>query len=438
MRRLDFTNTQVASSETARDINRGVVLNLIRRRQPISRADLARISGLQRSTISLITKQLIHERWVVYGAIGRLPRGRRPTFLRLNDRRAILVADLRPARTTLAVADVNGRFLSQETLPTAHDPRTMAANISAKFLRLMQSHPDLIFEGIGISLSGRFDETTQRLVFAPNLKWQSFDFKGAIESATGMRVELENAANACVLAEAWFGHAANVRDLVVVTISEGVGTGVFANGQLARGLNGMSGEFGHVPLDPNGPLCSCGARGCWEVYASQRAAVRYYHESSAANRTEDMTFQDLMALAETGDALALKALDAMARAIGRGMRMIVAGLAPEEIVIVGEFTRMWNRFGPVIEKEVAAAVLVGNPPRVRPAADPGMARLRGTVALVLKKHFGSAAREAEHEPEQQEKIPNAQGSGYDRSKYGRTRSRRTARSFPAAGKGRGL
>jgi predicted NBD/HSP70 family sugar kinase len=438
MRRLDFTNTQVASSETARDINRGVVLNLIRRRQPISRADLARISGLQRSTVSLITKQLIQERWVVYGAIGRLPRGRRPTFLRLNDRTAILVADLRPARTTLAVADVNGRFLSQGALPTAPDPRTMAANISAKFLRLMQSHSDLIFEGIGISLSGRFDETTQRLVFAPNLKWQSFDFKGAIESATGMRVELENAANACVLAEAWFGHAASVRDLVVVTISEGVGTGVFANGQLARGLNGMSGEFGHVPLDPNGPLCSCGGRGCWEVYASQRAAVRYYHESSTANRPEDMTFQDLMALAETGDALALKGLDAMARAIGRGMRMIVAGLAPEEIVIVGEFTRMWNRFGPVIEKEVAAAVLVGSPPRVRPAADPGMARLRGTIALVLKKHFGSAAREAEREPEQQEKTSNAQGSGYDRGKHGRTRSRKTARSFPAARKGRGL
>ena len=96
MRRINFTNTQVASSQTARGINRGVVLNLIRRRQPISRADLARVSGLQRSTVSLITEQLIRERWVVHGPIGRLPRGRRPTFLRLNDRRAILV------RTTAA------------------------------------------------------------------------------------------------------------------------------------------------------------------------------------------------------------------------------------------------------------------------------------------------------------------------------------------------
>src|SRR6516164_7475195 len=123
MRRLNFTNMQVASSETARDINRGVVLNLIRRRQPISRADLARVSGLQRSTVSLITEQLIQEKWVVNGPTGRLPRGRRPIFLRLNDRRAILVADLRPAYTTLAVADVNGNFSSQAVMATPGDPQ---------------------------------------------------------------------------------------------------------------------------------------------------------------------------------------------------------------------------------------------------------------------------------------------------------------------------
>ena len=390
MRRIDFTNTQVASSETARDINRGVVLNLIRRRQPISRADLARVSGLQRSTVSLITEQLIRERWVVNGPTGRLPRGRRPTFLRLNDRRAILVADLRPAQTTVGVADVNGHFLSQEIMPTPPDPQATAENLGARIRHLMQMHPQMVFEGIGISLPGRFDQKTKRVVFAPNLKWPEFDFKAAVEQGTGMRVDLENAANACVLAEVWFGHGEKIRDMVVVTVSEGVGTGVFANGQLARGLNGMAGEFGHVSLDPNGPPCSCGGRGCWEVYASNRAALRYYREASAA--PDGLSFQDLLALAEAGDLLALKALDKMAHALGRGMRMIVAGLAPEEIVIVGEFARQWQRFGPVIEAEVSAGALVGNMPRVRPATEPGLARLRGTVALVLQKHFGPSVR----------------------------------------------
>src|SRR5215469_11903452 len=143
MKKLDFTNTQVASSQTARDINRGVVLNLIRRRQPISRADLARVSGLQRSTVSLITEQLIRERWVVHGPVGRLPRGRRPTFLTLNDRRAIMAADLQPQQTTVGVADVNGNFLSQEVMPTTRDPRVTAEALAARIHHLMEVHSDL-------------------------------------------------------------------------------------------------------------------------------------------------------------------------------------------------------------------------------------------------------------------------------------------------------
>jgi predicted NBD/HSP70 family sugar kinase len=392
MRQIDFTNTQVASSETARDINRGVVLNLIRRRQPISCADLARVSGLQRSTVSLITEQLIQEKWVVHGPTGRLPRGRRPTLLRLNVTRAILVADVRPTEITVAVADVNGRFLSHEAIPTPPDPRNALTDLTARIKHLQQVHSDLTFEGIGISVSGRFDPITGHIAFAPNLKWRDFDLKGPLERATGMRVELENAANACVLAEVWFGHMEKVRDLVVVAVSEGLGTGIFMNGQLAQGRHGMTGEFGHVPLDPAGPLCNCGGRGCWEVYASNRAALRYYNESSPSP-TNGPSFHDLLALADAGDTLAVRALEKMAHAIGSGMRMIVAGLAPEEIVIVGEFAKQWKRLGPIIEAEVAAAVLVGTPPRVRPAdTEPSMARLRGAVALVLQKQFGPSAR----------------------------------------------
>jgi predicted NBD/HSP70 family sugar kinase len=195
-------------------------------------------------------------------------------------------------------------------------------------------------------------------------------------------VELENAANACVLAAVWFDHIESIQNLVVVTVSEGIGTGIFINGQLARGFNGMAGEFGHVPIEPQGPLCTCGSRGCWEVFASNRAAVRYYDQ-------EGLSFQDLLNLADQGDTRAVKALERMAHYLGRGMRMIVAGLAPERIIVIGDLTRAWQRFGPVIEAEVQAQVLPGGcAPRVIPAHEDGMARLRGTVALVLQKHFG--------------------------------------------------
>jgi predicted NBD/HSP70 family sugar kinase len=385
---MEPKRTQGASSEVVRDINRRIVLNLIRTRQPISRADLARVSGLQRSTISLIVEQLIQENWVLEGPTGRLPRGRRPTFLRLNDERVIIGVDIRPVQTTVALADANGKFISQEAMVTSPDPKIALAALIDCIVRVKKSCGGKMIEGIGISLPGRFDHTLDRLVFAPNLAWRDVELRSPIARETGLEVELENAANACVLAAVWFDRMEEGRNLVVVTVSEGIGTGILANGQLVRGLNGMAGEFGHVPLDSKGPVCSCGSRGCWEVFASNRAALRYYLEEGSDS--SGLSFPDLLSRAEQGDTRAAKALETMAHYLGRGMRMIVAGLAPERIVVVGDLTRSWHRFGSVIEAEVQAQVLPGGcAPRLVPAYEDGMARLRGTVALVLQKHFSA-------------------------------------------------
>jgi predicted NBD/HSP70 family sugar kinase len=204
-------------------------------------------------------------------------------------------------------------------------------------------------------------------------------------------VELENAANACALSEYWFGRGSAYSDLVALTISEGIGAGIIAHRHLITGQSGMAGEFGHVPLDPEGPLCHCGSRGCWEVLASNSAALRYYFESAGkkAGRGSALAFPDLLALAEQGDVLAGRALDRMAAQLGRGVRMIVAALAPEAIVFVGEFTAAWKRFYPAIEAEVKAQNISGKSIAFIAAQDGATARLRGTVALVLQKHFGA-------------------------------------------------
>src|SRR5437868_4471362 len=136
---IEAKRNQGASSEVVRDINRRIVLNLIRTRQPISRADLARMSGLQRSTISLIVEQLIEESWVSEGATGRLPRGRRPTFLRLNDDRVIVGVDIRPTQITVALADVNGKFTTQEAMATPADPKVAIKNIVERIQRIVKS-----------------------------------------------------------------------------------------------------------------------------------------------------------------------------------------------------------------------------------------------------------------------------------------------------------
>ncbi|HXJ44040.1 MAG TPA: ROK family transcriptional regulator [Bryobacteraceae bacterium] len=388
----DSKRIDTASPEVVRQINRRVVLNLIRTRQPISRADLARLSGMQRSTISLIVEELLAENWLIEGDTVRLPRGRRPTFLRLNDDRAVIGVDIRPSQITIALADVNGQFLSQEILPTPATSRAAAEQIATRIQRIVSLWPGKTIEGIGVSLPGRVHPASGKLMFAPNLRWAGDDLRALLTAATGIPVETENAANACVLASLWFDQspqpAETLRDFVVVTVSEGIGCGILVNGRLARGVNGMAGEFGHVPLNPDGPKCGCGNNGCWEVYGSNRAALRYYTEANPQSGT--LTFQDLLRLADQGDAHAVAALDKMAHYLGQGMRLIVTALAPERIVVIGDLTRSWARFGPAIEAEVNARVLPGTqPPPVVPAHQDGLARLRGTVALVLQKHFSA-------------------------------------------------
>src|SRR5713101_6738427 len=164
MRKIDLTNFQVANSETARDINRRIVLNLIRKHQPISRADLARHSGLQRSTVSLIAEELIAERWVTEGALGHLPRGRKPTYLHVNGQRAgIIGINIRPYRTTIALAALDTHFITQESMQTGDDPDRFVADLVERIRNLMKGHPEITYEGIGVALPGRVDSTSNRL-----------------------------------------------------------------------------------------------------------------------------------------------------------------------------------------------------------------------------------------------------------------------------------
>jgi predicted NBD/HSP70 family sugar kinase len=185
------------------------------------------------------------------------------------------------------------------------------------------------------------------------------------------------------LSEVWFGDSDGMHDLVVVNVSEGLGTGIFANGRIIRGEGGSAGEFGHVQVDPNGLPCGCGSRGCWETVASNRAGMRYYTE--IANKPSP-PFDDLLKLVEAGDPAAREAIDKMCAALGRGMHMIASALAPSEIVVVGDITPLWHLVGPLIEAEMRRNPLV-RVPRLRPAHEGNKARLRSAVALVMNENL---------------------------------------------------
>jgi predicted NBD/HSP70 family sugar kinase len=377
-----FNGKQTASNKTPRQINRNLLFNFIRTRPSVSRADLARLSGLQRSTVSLIVEDLIADKWILEGEIGHLPRGRRPTLIQLNLQRFVIALDIHPSQTTVAVADLAGTIVAQNRIVLPSDSTKALISIVSGIGELIATHKTKAFEGIGICLPGRTDLLLQKLIFAPNLNWPVLSIKSRIQRATGLRVEMDNVANACTLSEVWFGDSDGMHDLVVVNVSEGIGTGIFANGQLLRGDNGMAGEFGHVQIDPAGPLCACGNHGCWEMLASNRAALRYYKD--LAPSVPAANFDLLLKIAQSGDKKAIKSLEKMATQLGCGIRMIASALAPNEIVVVGDITAAWHAFGPIVEAELRR-YSSSKSPSLRPTYDGNAARLRSAVALVLSK-----------------------------------------------------
>lgn len=390
LRRADLAYVRLASSEVARDINRDVILELVRAKQPVARMELARASGLYPSTVSAIVEELIEERWVVEGGTQRLPRGRRPTLLSLNEDIVMLAVDVRPEQATIAVVDMNSRLLSQKAIVLPSNVERAVPELIAGLERMREMHPNKTFEGVGLSMPGRVDPVTQHLVLAPNLRWTGHDIAGEIEAALGLKVEMENEANACLIAEVWSGRLDGVRDAVLVAISEGIGTAVLSNGQMVTGSGGLAGEFGHVVLDPAGPKCGCGRTGCWEMFASTRAAVRYYNEERGAGEPalNGTTASRLLNLAADEDPAAVKALSRQAEFLGRGLHAVTAALSPEVLLFTGELTSAWQRFGPIVEEELRRGMLAGSPPRLMTTLNPEFARLRGAAALVLQRHSG--------------------------------------------------
>ncbi len=377
---------EVASTELAREINRDVLLELIRLRQPIARADLARASGLQNSTVSSIVEQLLREGWIVEGPIVKTARGRRPTLLSLNTGMAMLVADVHPERATLAIVDLNGACHAQSQISVGNGAKRGVKDIVAGLKRLRESHPTKRIEGVGVCLPGRVQPGTNRLVLAPNLDWREFDIRKAIADGLDLPAELENDANACLLSELWFGHIDGIRNAVLLAISEGVGAAILADGRLISGSMGLAGEFGHVIYDPEGPLCGCGQRGCWEMFASSAAALRYYRERQPD--APSMLATELIGRALAGENAARAAIERQAEAIGKGLRMINASLSPEVILFAGEITESWDLAAPIIERECAAGLLGGTSPRLVSLRGGDAAHLRGAAAVVLQRHSG--------------------------------------------------
>jgi predicted NBD/HSP70 family sugar kinase len=382
-RRVDFTEVKASSTSVCRKINRDILLQLTRSRQPVSRADLSRLSGLEPSTVSEIVEQLIREGWINEGLLGRPSSGRPPTLFSLNDNLVVLAVDVRPTQAVIAVVDVNSHVLTFSLQHLSDDLARVTTSLIDNLKRIRANYSSKSFVGIGISFPVYVDRKSRKLVFGSRLLGPTTDFERIIEQEMDLTVEIENTANSCLMSELWFGRMEGIRNSAMVTVSEGISVGILADGSLITGHHGTAGDFAHIPFDSSGPPCECGQTGCWESMASNKAALRHYRE--LIPEANGLSYQDLLDLALGGDQNAQQAVARQAAQLGRGLRIIACALSPEVMLVAGDLTSAWEQFAPILEGELSISKLPGVPPRLQPIRDGDVTRLRGAAALLLQR-----------------------------------------------------
>lgn len=400
MRKINTRSFRRATRTTAREVNRQIVLNLVREHQPISRADLARRLGVARGSVTPLVKELLADGLIYEGSSGATSRGRRPTllWLRTRDRLAIGI-DVRYSRTSIILCDFSGRVLAMEAFGTPLSPPELVAELVRRLERLVEMHARVgECEGIGLVVPGMVDRITGVVLNAPTLGWRDVDLRGALTAALQRPVHIDRDSVACAMAYMWLSHAHGDAgdDFVYLTVSDGVGTGLVVNGEVLRGFLSTAGEFGHVPLSLDGPHCACGSRGCLEAYASNMATVARYlgralsaREADGQPRVGGLEVTDVIARARAGDPVATWALWETGRYLGIGIANIINAISPSRIVVGGEITAAWDLIEPAVRQSVhersltAASAMT---PLVVEAADSDL-RLRGASALVVAPQF---------------------------------------------------
>jgi len=392
MRRIDLTKAQAARSSTIRDINRQFVLNYIRDREPISRADIARSTDLQRSTVSTIVEELKAEGLIEEIGAGASTGGRRPTLLRLRAAGATAIGvDVTPSATTIATSDLVGRVIARERLENSPRPEELAAQVIERLRDIASREHQGTIAGVGVSLPGLVNTERGRAIYIPFFRWRDWPIAEEIERATGLKARVDNDANAAALAELWFGRpeVSEARDFIIALVAEGIGTGIVFDGQIYRGERGAAGEFGHMIVAQSGPVaCSCGNRDCWEAFASERAAVARYVLNSGSGGP--VPFAEVVERALGGEQAAIDALTETAHYLGIGISNLIVGLSPEAVVVGGQITRAWPIIAPSLEETIQRSIRRGLPSARIAASTLEEPTLMGSLSLVLASKFGLA------------------------------------------------
>lgn len=319
-------------------INQSIVLDVIRRQRPISRAAIAQKTGLTKATVSNQVQTLIDSHLVREIGIGDSSGGRKPVLLTFNPRAGWAIGiDLGVHALLAVLTDLDGTILERREVPLTDPDEDAVIRTLAKCVRnLADAAPPAPYGivGIGLGVPGivRNDGT---VLLAPNLGWRNVPLLERLQALIGLPVTIDNEANAGAVGEKEYGAGRDYPNQIYVSISAGIGTGIILNNQLYRGAMGYSGEMGHTTIDIHGPRCRCGNIGCWELYASEtfllREAAR--HPELWLPGTPPRELGPFMEAARLHSPQALRILREMGIHLATGLVNLIHAFNPELVVV---------------------------------------------------------------------------------------------------------
>ncbi|MGI8384882.1 ROK family protein [Robertmurraya sp. P23] len=309
--------------------NKALVLQLIMEKEPISRADIAQVSGLNKATVSSLVNELLAADLVYESGPGESSGGRRPVILHFNKIAGYSIGiDIGVNYVLCVLTDLKGNIVIEKNQTVQKTPYAATIEIVKEMIQsLIAEMPSSRYGivGIGVGVPGIVNKEGSVLL-APNLGWKNTQIKKDLEDLFQVPVIIENEANAGAFGEQQFGIGQDYQNIIYISAGIGIGVGIILNKELYQGKNGFSGEMGHMIIDINGKPCNCGSRGCWEAYASEQALL----EKAGENRN---SLENLIQLANSEDKNAQNLFTEIGAYLGYGINNIINTFNPDQVII---------------------------------------------------------------------------------------------------------
>lgn len=318
--------------------NKKRIIKLLTMERELTKLDISRNLNISVPTVTTIVGELKEEGIVEEAGMASSTGGRKPVIIRfLPDSRYSIGIDFGRDYVRAVLTNLDSKIIEDRKKElTVITENEVLITMKKLIEDLINSWADIESKllGIGLSLPGTVNEKELTLEVAPNFRLKNICFK-ELRSQFNLPIFLENEANAGALGESKLGIARDLKNLIYVSITEGIGGGIFINNDMYKGTGRRAGEIGHMCISRNGRQCNCGRKGCWETYASGRALIRDYNEKTKENIKN---ISELIQKFETGEKNAVEVIEEYIDNLAEGIKNLIFIFDPDYIVIGGDIS----------------------------------------------------------------------------------------------------